>query len=103
MQALLTQPWSVLGVILLLAGGAVVARGTGRKASSELWRETAEAEEARRKQLEEQVSGLQIEVTALRSQLTVLQDLVTGTHAVEALRDFVAIRFDRLDLALERR
>lgn len=93
----------VLGAVSLLVTAAVLARGTGRKVSSELWRETAEAEEARRRQLEERVAEQEARIVELQREVSVLRTLVSGSQAIEALSEHIDTRFDMLENAMRSR
>ncbi len=93
----------VLGGVGLVVTALVFARGTGRKVSSELWRDTAEAERGRREQLEKRVAEQDTSLAELRLEVDLLKRLVTGVHAIEELRVHMDARFDIIEMALRGR
>lgn len=93
----------VLGGVGLVITALVFARGTGRKVSSELWRDTAEAERTRREQLEKRVAEQDTSIVALQLKVDMLEHMVTGVHAIKELRDHMDVRFDTVEMALRGR
>lgn len=92
---------TIVGVATILGAGLVILRGSYTKARLELLRGAVEDYKAEKERLEQEISKLEIRISACENENRILKGIVTAKAEISALQDVIMQNHEQLMDALE--